>query len=408
MPIVVGSIYPTWKDFLTWYRGAIEGFTVPDEQIKQVARELTVGKNTRDEKLEALFNYVADDIRYVNYTSGEWWLPNRPQHLLARRQGDCDDKANLLISLLNAVGIEAQEVLIQTRMTGQPRILFESRIAVPMFDHGIVFLPDGKGGGTFLDATSPQSRLGTPPAMDARAAAVLVSDDAIRAIATPPSSPDEHGVDARWTLELAPDGSAKVAASEHHLGDAAFYLRTNLGQVDARAQWVESNLVARSLPSAKLDGEVGFDGNLPGGAARVNYHAISERLARKEGQELVLALAPPTPLAMQLAPLHERTLPVQLPHQLAPSHHDVTIEVVLPQGYRIANLPPNDTFTERALGSASQSFALSADARRLSVKRTLRFDASRIEPSDYPRWRSWLRDVDRMLRRNVRLVPGTN
>ncbi|MBM4357965.1 MAG: hypothetical protein FJ096_07625 [Deltaproteobacteria bacterium] len=405
MPIVVGSIYPTWKDFLAWYRGAIEGFTVPDEQIKQVARELTVGKTSREEKLEALFNYVADDIRYVNYTSSEWWLPNRPQHLLARRQGDCDDKANLLIGLLRAVDIEATEVLIQTRMTGQPRILLESKIAVPMFDHGIVYLADGKGGGRYLDATSPQSRLGTTPSMDARAAAVLVQDGAVSVLATPPSSPEEHGIDARWTLEVAADGSAKVAATEHHVGDAAFVLRTNLGQVDARAQWVELNLVARSLPSAKLEGEVGFDGSLPNGAARVEYRAFSQRLARKEGLDLVLALAPPTPLTMQLAPLHERTLPVQLPANLAPSHHDVHVEVVVPAGYRVAAVPPDDSFVEPSLGSAKQTFRASPDGRRLSLERSVRFDASHIQPDRYQAWRAWLRDVDRMLRRTVRLVP---
>lgn len=405
LPVVVGSIYPTWKHFLDWYRGAVDGFTVPDEQIKQVARELTLGKTTREARLEALFNYVADDIRYVNYQSGEWWLPNRPQHLLARRQGDCDDKANLLISLLAAADIQATEVLIQTRFTGQPRILFESKIAIPMFDHGIVFLPEGTGG-RFLDPTSPQSRLGTLPAMDARAAAVLVSDGEVKALPTPRSSPDEHGVIARWTVELDANGGAAVVANEEHVGDSAFLLRSNLGQADARAQWVEANLLARSLAGAKLDGEVAFDGNLPKGAARVEYRASAERLARREGREFVLTLAPPTPLAMQFAPLAERTLPVVLPPRIAPSHHDATIEVTLPKGWKVVALPPDDALPADALGSARQSFAITRKGRALQVTRSLRFDASRIEPDSYPRWRAWLRDVDRMMRRSVRIAPS--
>ena len=137
----------------------------------------------------------------------------------------------------------------------------------------------------------------------------------------------------------------------------------------------------------------------------MNYRAFSQRLARKEGRDLVLALAPPTPLTMQLAPLHERTLPVQLPPQLAPSHHDVSVELVAPTGYRVAALPPDDAFAEAGLGSANQSFSVSPDGRRLGLRRSVRFDASRIEPSRYPAWRTWLRNVDRMLRRTVRLVP---
>ena len=72
----------------------MHGFTEPDAQVRELAAKLTKGKTTRDEKLRALFDFVADDIRYVNYVSGEWWLPNRPQQLLARREGDCDDKAH--------------------------------------------------------------------------------------------------------------------------------------------------------------------------------------------------------------------------------------------------------------------------------------------------------------------------
>jgi len=407
LPLVVGSIYPTWREFLDWYQGAVAGFTVPDEQIRQVARELTVGKTTRDEKLEALFNYVADDIRYVNYQSGEWWLPNRPQHLLARRQGDCDDKANLLISLLAAVGIEATEVLIQTRFTGQPRILFESKIAVPMFDHGIVYLPEAQGG-RYLDATSPQSRLGTLPSMDARSAVVLVGTGAPRAIATPVSGPDDHGVEASWSVELTADGGAHVRAVERHVGDAAFLLRTNLGQADARAQWVEANLLTRNLPGARLEGEVGFDGALPSGAAKLEYRASVTQLARREGAELVLRLAPATQLAMQLAPLAERTLPVILPPQVAPAHHDVTIEVLLPKGWSATGLPPDDALDAGGFGSARQSFARGKKPSTLRVTRSLRFDASRIEPRDYPRWRAWLREVDRMMRRSVRLTELTH
>ena len=66
--------------------------------------------------------------------SGEWWLPNRPQQLLARREGDCDDKAMLLITLLRSVGIEAQEVMVQTRMTGQPSLLLSKNAAAPYPD----------------------------------------------------------------------------------------------------------------------------------------------------------------------------------------------------------------------------------------------------------------------------------
>ncbi|HEX8790466.1 MAG TPA: transglutaminase family protein, partial [Polyangiaceae bacterium] len=117
------STFKDWGDFRAWYGDAVQGFTDPDAQVRELAAKLTKGKTTREEKLRALFDFVADDIRYVNYVSGEWWLPNRPQQLLARREGDCDDKALLLITLLKAAGIDAQEVMVQTRMTNEPSLI---------------------------------------------------------------------------------------------------------------------------------------------------------------------------------------------------------------------------------------------------------------------------------------------
>src|SRR5262249_3079440 len=105
-PTVVGSTFATWGDFRSWYQAATRGFNDPDAEIRELAAKLTKDKKTRDDKLKALFEFVADDIRYVNYTSAEAWLPNRPHQLLARRQGDCDDKATLLVTLLKAVGID--------------------------------------------------------------------------------------------------------------------------------------------------------------------------------------------------------------------------------------------------------------------------------------------------------------
>ncbi len=407
LPVVVGSVYPSWNVFLRWYQGAIEGFTEPDDQTQRLAKELTAGKFTRDDKVEALFNFVADDIRYVNYVSGEWWLPNRPQQLLARRQGDCDDKAMLLISLLRSVGIEAKEVLIQTRMTRRRALMRSSRAAIPMFDHGIIYLPDEAGdGGRFLDATSPQSRIGSLPSMDSGAMALLMGDGkSARIIETPQAKATDHGVEARWTLKLDEDGGGTLSASERHVGDRAFRLRTHLRQQDARAQWVEQNLVAGWFPSLKMDTEVTFDGALENGAAQVGYQASSGSLARREGTDLIVVVAPPMPITTTLAPLTKRQLPVELPPSIAPMHRRMTVDIVAPGSHIFADLPPDGTEDGGPFGKASVTFKLSPTRRKVTIIRSIAFEQSRIAVSDYLAWRRWLQGIDRLMQRSVRLMP---
>jgi hypothetical protein len=411
VPIVIGSTFASWDDFRGWYRGAVHGFAEPDAQMRALAADLTKGKRSRDDQIRALFDFVADDIRYVNYVSGEWWLPNRPQELLARRQGDCDDKAILLIGLLRSIGVEATEVLVQTRLTGQPGVLASTRAAIPLFDHGIAYLP-GKNGapGVWLDATSPQSRLGPLPSMDARARALFVDEGPARIVETPPGSPADHGVDGTWTIQLSPTGAGELTASERHVGDAAFELRMNLGEKDARAQWLEGYLAAGWFPAIRVSPEISFKPDLPGGASILEYKASSEGLARREGKELAVPLAGPMTLTSQLAPLVTRTLPVVLPPEVAPGYEARSITIVAPPGYAFADLPPGGVEAGGDFGTARLEFRRAkgrADA--VVAERRLVFDQSTIPVDKYAAWRSWLQRVDRLTHQTLRLVPkGTD
>jgi transglutaminase-like putative cysteine protease/tetratricopeptide (TPR) repeat protein len=404
VPVVVGSIYPGWGAFLSWYEGAVEGFTTPDEQIKRIASEITEGKRTREQKVEALFDFVADDIRYVNFVSGEWWLPNRPQQLLARRQGDCDDKAMLLIGLLRAVGIEAHEVLIQTRHTAQRRVMQSSKAAIPMFDHGIIYLPNENGeGGRYLDATSPKSRMGSLPAMDSGAMALLVGPGHAPKL-TPLGTAADHGVTSTWTLAVQPDGSGSLDAVERHVGDDAFRLRTHLGEQDTRAQWVEQNLIAGWFTGLTMSPEVGFSPDLGDGRAEVSFRASSGSLARVEGEDLVVEIRRPMPISSILAPLTTRELPVELPTAVAPSKRTRTVRVLAPKGFRFAPLPPDAEEDGGPFGRAEVVFD-KKNEREVQIRRTLALATPRISAADYPRWRAWLQRVDGTFSRGIRLVP---
>jgi hypothetical protein len=404
VPTLVLSTFHDWAGFRSWYAEAVRGFTEPDAQVRELAAKLTRGKDSRDAKLRALFDFVADDIRYVNYVSGEWWLPNRPQQVVARREGDCDDKALLLITLLRVVGVEAQEVLVQTRLTGEPSILRAQGAAIPIFDHGIAFLP-GPGGGTYLDATSPQSRLGPLPSMDARAVGLRM-DGPSEIVVLPSSSPEDHGLDAHWTISIHADGGADLDGDEHGVGDDAFWMRTYLTEAGARASWVEEHLVSTWFSTVEVDKNVDFKGDLPLGAASVHWKARSGALARHEGEELVVPLSPSQTLASQLAPLVRRTLPVRLPPHLAPRKESRTIRVIAPRGWTFETLPVGGDEDGGPFGRAHLDISRDAhDPLAIVVHRTWVCDESSIGVEEYPKWRAWIQRVDALMHESVRLRP---
>ncbi len=407
VPLIMGSTFKSWADFRKWYQEAVRGFTEPDAQVTRLAGELTKGKTTREQKLKAIFDFVADDIRYVNYQSGEFWLPNRPQQLLARREGDCDDKAILLITLLRAVGIDAQEVMVQTRETGQPSVVSAKNVAVPLFDHGIAFLP-GPNGGQYLDATSPQSRLGPLPSMDTRAVALRLDSGPAEIVQLPPGSPDDHGADVTWSMTLKEGGAGDIAGEEHHSGDSAFFLRTGLKEADARAQYVEENMLTGWFSTVRVDKDVSFDSDLGAGAVRVKYAAHSDSLARREGHDLVVPLSPSWTYSSAFAPLVTRTLPVVLPPNYAPSHQTRTLRITAPVGYTWTEVAPGGEVLGGDFGRASLEVTRDAqNPRILVVKRKMTLDQHVIPVDKYPAWRAFLQRVDALMHRTVRAGGAT-
>ena len=223
----------------------------------------------------------------------------------------------------------------------------------------------------------------------------------------PASSPDDHGADVNWTVTLGADGSGDVSGEERHTGDAAFWLRSNLSQAEARAQYVEDALVGPWFPTVEVEKNIEFKGDLAGGQSLVKYKAKSRGLARHEGKDLVLSLSPSNTYGSTLAPLVERTLPVQLPPHLAPSHQNRTTRILAPAGFGWGPLPPGGDANGGPFGRAHIEITKDPkDARALLIKRSVVFDMHLIPVEKYAAWRTFITQVDALMHKEVRLVPS--
>ena len=71
-------------------------------------------------RVRAVYNFVVANTRYVGLEFGiHGYKPYKVTQVLARRFGDCKDKASLLLALLREVGVEADLVLVRTRRGGR-------------------------------------------------------------------------------------------------------------------------------------------------------------------------------------------------------------------------------------------------------------------------------------------------
>jgi tetratricopeptide (TPR) repeat protein len=87
--------------------------------------------------VEALYDYVAKNFRYVSLSLGLGrYQPHAAADVLHNQYGDCKDKHTLLSSLLEAEGMHASSVLINSSRKLDPDIPSPSQ-----FDHVITLLP---------------------------------------------------------------------------------------------------------------------------------------------------------------------------------------------------------------------------------------------------------------------------
>lgn len=145
------SEFGNWQGVVSWaiplYRDAIR----TDAAIQSIAQQIrSAYPSSQDQQIVAALEYVQSKIRYVGIEIGEnSHRPSPASETLARRYGDCKDKVILMISILRALGVEAQPALVSTNK--------EDAIAsylptINAFNHVIVHL-SRQGKSVWLDPT---------------------------------------------------------------------------------------------------------------------------------------------------------------------------------------------------------------------------------------------------------------
>jgi len=139
-PDVQLTTFESWEQIGRWYAALEKDRRMPTPEVRAKADELTKGYSTELDKIQALYDYVAKNFRYVSLSLGVGrYQPHASSDVLHNQYGDCKDKHTLLASMLEAEGLHASSVLINSSRKLDPDVPSPSQ-----FDHVITMLPMGK------------------------------------------------------------------------------------------------------------------------------------------------------------------------------------------------------------------------------------------------------------------------
>jgi tetratricopeptide (TPR) repeat protein/transglutaminase-like putative cysteine protease len=140
LPAVQMTTFTSWEAVGSWYASLERDRRQPSADIRAKADELTKGSTTDLAKIEALYDYVAKNFRYVSLSLGVGrYQPHAAADVFHNQYGDCKDKHTLLASMLAAEGFQASSVLINSSRKLDPDVPSPAQ-----FDHVITLLPLGK------------------------------------------------------------------------------------------------------------------------------------------------------------------------------------------------------------------------------------------------------------------------
>jgi tetratricopeptide (TPR) repeat protein len=136
-PDIQLTTFASWEQVGLWYAALEKDRRTPSPEVRAKAEELTKGLNNDLDKVQALYDFVAINFRYVSLSLGAGrYQPHAAGDVLHNQYGDCKDKHTLLASLLEAEGFHASSVLINSS-----RKLDTDVPSPAQFDHVITMLP---------------------------------------------------------------------------------------------------------------------------------------------------------------------------------------------------------------------------------------------------------------------------
>src|SRR5271165_789545 len=140
LPSVSYTTFRSWQEVGEWYGSLARDRAVVSPEIEAKAKELTQGKTTDDEKIEAIYHYVSTQVRYIGVAFGIGrYQPHSAETVLDNQYGDCKDKHTLLAALLKAAGYDAWPALIGSSLKLHPELPSPAQ-----FDHVITVVSLGK------------------------------------------------------------------------------------------------------------------------------------------------------------------------------------------------------------------------------------------------------------------------
>jgi hypothetical protein len=229
----VKGVSDQWRAIGKWQEQLEEHRYDPTPEITTKAQELTAGAPDLYTRLSRITDYIQKNVRYFVVARGiGGWQAHYAADIYRNRYGDCKDKTTLLIAMLQAVGVRAHYLHVDSR-----RGIINPEAPSLAGNHMItaIELPDGDNdprlvarvkaakGKTLLifDPTDEETPVGLIRGALQGAWGNLANGADSQVLQMPVLSPETAGLSRKGTFTLTADGTLAGDVTEVFTGEEA-------------------------------------------------------------------------------------------------------------------------------------------------------------------------------------------
>jgi Flp pilus assembly protein TadD len=361
--------------------------------VQPMVLKATTKAANREEAVRKLVAALHANVRYTGIEFGESsWIPQFPAETLKRKYGDCKDKANLLVAMLRAAGIQASLALLDS---GPGEDVNPELPGMGNFDHAIVYVPASeKAPELWIDATANYTKVGDLPDMDYGRWALVIDQKTTELKKIPELTAAQNFHREIREFTLAEYGPAKIVERDEQLGPTeAEYREYYDGDAkalrEASEKYVKRAYLADALgslehsPSLDLEkpfwvtftakgkrGSTDYDNAVAAIRIEDLFGALPNYFVSDQKDDSGADADDEDDEAIK----PDKQKPRAVDWRIRPYIHEWDYKIVAPSGYKVRALPPA---REDMLGTARLTQSYSAENDGQVVKAVLRFDSGK-------------------------------
>ena len=383
------------SDLYQWYSTLVDSIDENNlEKVHTIAEDITKSLSTKQEKAEAIFNWVQNNITYVAFEDGlGGFIPRSASSVCDKRYGDCKDMANLLYEMLNHIGIESYRTWIGTR--DRPYSYWE--VPTPIVDNHMITTVIIENDTIFLDATDSYVPYDMPSAFTQTKEALLgIDKDSFKVIKVPVQDMDKSvsEVNSIITIEnnlVKVDETRFLTGYEkvEFISDYTYkkgdkteeeYLNTTLALGNNKTNYI-------NITKDNFDNK-----NTP---LVLKYNLNIDSYAKSVANKTFINLDIDRTLSQSKIDIEDRKFSKKIDHKFKKKF---VTTFIIPEGYKAGDIPEELTYDNEKFGF---KISYSKEGNIITQHKLIYVNTLSVDNSEFETWNDFIQSLTRAYKKSI-------